>query len=793
MPLISRQLASFPRRGRSSLAHRATTPPGSSAGNPIAGAVLWLALAGIAAARGGLVERGLQAAELEQHAAAVCFCSAAAPAAESPDGQSDGVSQPLVIEEPPAVLEAVHPRTEADWDHLEALARFSAGRVLERKGKLAEALRHYQRAWRYDPKAVAAAESAVRLALTLERRDEAARIVLATTSDGAFTATQLMEVAVHLSRQGRWEEATGVFERLLARRKDKEPTLGDVALRLELGRLEFLLGHGKKAAEQFAFVAQAFRDPEKFGFDRQEQKRLVKNPAAAWRLFGKCFLEAGRIEEARNAFQKAHQLDPNRGLLGYDLATVALKTNQPEQALEELEHYFQAHATKEKSAPYVLLAEILEKLDRKDELLDRLESLHKEDPENVALGYYLAQRYVLAEKYDQAEPLYRQLLEKQPAADGYRGLARLLYRKHRLADMLALLGQMIEKDVPLQILEADVDGPWKDSQWVSQLVAEARKQLQSGDKAFTPSVAAAALLLAVEAEQLDAAEQFLAQARKMKEKPQLMRQLWLELASSLLSEEHYSKAAQLLQEGLEQGVVPNDNPLGYSYLAGALEMAGQTDKALQAAHKAVKLGDEAPRYLSRLGWVLYHAGRNEQAREVYLKLVERHDNDFTSAQVRRVVRDAKLVLSNLAVEENHLEEAEKWLEEVLDEFPNDVSALNDLGYLWADRSTRLQRAHRMIRQAVEADPENAAYRDSLGWVLYRLGQLEEAAKELEKAAAARSDPVILDHLGDVQHALGRIEQAKQSWKKAVEAFEKESQKEQADRVREKLRKDHPPK
>lgn len=733
---------------------------------------------------GGNLATGGQPADFERHFAVIhCSTQQAGPQTPQHDGAKEEAFEPLVLDEPPAALAAVRRRTEADWDRVEAMARYSAGRVLERQGKLAEAVRQYQRAWRYDPKATAAAEAAVRLALTLQRREEAARIVLKTTAPDAFTATQLMEVGVHLSRQGRWEEAAGVFERLLARRTDVEPTLGDVALQLELGRLEFVLQRPDKAAERFAFVANALSNPEQYGLDRSKQDRLIKDPAAAWRLFGRCFVEAGRLQEARDAFRKAHELDPNRGLLGYELATAALKANQPEEALDELQHYFQSHTAKEGLAPYVLLGEILEKLDRRGELLTRLETLHREDPENAPLGYYLAQQYVLAKRFESAEPLYRRLLETQPAAEGYRGLAGLLYRDRRSADMLELLGRLIENGISLEILDADSETLLRDPQWVSELIAEARKQYQADPKGFSTNVAAAAVLLAVEAEQFDVAEQFFAEVQQNKHR--LVRQLWLELSLSLLGKKHYSRAAELLQKGIEQEIVPADNPLGCFYLAGALEMAGRTDEALEVARKAAKLGDEAPRYLLRIAWVLYHAGRNDQARETYRRIVEKHGGDFASEEVRQAVREAKLALSNMAVEEDRAE-AERWLEEVLDEFPDDVSALNDLGYLWADANTRLERACRMIRRAVQADPDNAAYRDSLGWVLYRLGQLEEAVAELEKAAAAEPDPVIFDHLGDVQHALGRGEQAKQSWMKAVEAFEKDGKRQQADQIRQKL-------
>ena len=58
--------------------------------------------------------------------------------------------------------------------------------------------------------------------------------------------------------------------------------------------------------------------------------------------------------------------------------------------------------------------------------------------------------------------------------------------------------------------------------------------------------------------------------------------------------------------------------------------------------------------------------------------------------------------------------------------------MNDLGYLWADENQHLQRAYRMIQKAVEGDPDNAAYRDSLGWVLYRLGRIDEEVAWTER-------------------------------------------------------------
>ncbi len=85
----------------------------------------------------------------------------------------------------------------------------------------------------------------------------------------------------------------------------------------------------------------------------------------------------------------------------------------------------------------------------------------------------------------------------------------------------------------------------------------------------------------------------------------------------------------------------------------------------------------------------------------------------------------------------------------------------------------------MILQAVEAEPDNAAYLDSLGWVLFRLGRFDEAVVQLEKAAAIdEPDPVILDHLGDAYQGLA-VSSRPGAWRRAAEGFRKAKESEKA--------------
>ncbi len=174
--------------------------------------------------------------------------------------------------------------------------------------------------------------------------------------------------------------------------------------------------------------------------------------------------------------------------------------------------------------------------------------------------------------------------------------------------------------------------------------------------------------------------------------------------------------------------------------------------------------------------MLYYCKRNAEAMAAYRKLIDEFDGDHAVAETRQVVREARMALSNLAALKGDEPQAEQWLEEVLDEFPDDPGALNDLGFLWADRGKNLARAERMIRRAVAADPKNAAYRDSLGWVLFRTGKYAAAAAELEKAAGVETpDGLVLDHLGDAYLKTGQRDKAAAAWRKAAEAFRKEKE------------------
>lgn len=119
---------------------------------------------------------------------------------------------------------------------------------------------------------------------------------------------------------------------------------------------------------------------------------------------------------------------------------------------------------------------------------------------------------------------------------------------------------------------------------------------------------------------------------------------------------------------------------------------------------------------------------------------------------------------------------EQALRRVLEVDPDHPGALNDLGYLLAEEGRDLEAARRMTERAVRQEPANAAFVDSLGWALFRLGRLDEAQKYLERAAGLRpDDPEILEHLGDVYRARGDHGAAQRAYRRALEVGEEGSE------------------
>ncbi len=135
--------------------------------------------------------------------------------------------------------------------------------------------------------------------------------------------------------------------------------------------------------------------------------------------------------------------------------------------------------------------------------------------------------------------------------------------------------------------------------------------------------------------------------------------------------------------------------------------------------------------------------------------------------------NALFMLGSIYEREKKYDRAEEQFKKVLAADPLNGPAANYLGYMLADRGVRLEESVKYIQKALELDPNNGAYLDSLGWAYFKMHRLDLAEGPLEKAARLiTDDPTILEHLGNLHLALGKEKLAEQEWERALKEWPK---------------------
>ena len=690
----------------------------------------------------------------------------------------------------PEPFTPITPRDEADEDRIKATTLIIQGQIAERRGNPEEALPAFQRAYRYASDGGPILRDIVSLAFRLKRNGTAARYAVLQAEQAPIDADLVTRVAEYLAQRPDYPRALKLY--LQAREmRSGEPLDADwVRLHYELGRLQFLTKDYVNSANSFALVRDALEDPKIFEAEARDFASLIEKPQMTYSLFAEAFLEAGRFDEAAAMIRRAFEAKPDPAMFALQMARIDQRRGKVAPAIERLNEYFAAKSSAAGSEPYVLLQKLLKSKHTTEDqaqgaLRDRLTKLYQEDPENAALGYYLAQLLIEIGDLSTAEEVLAPLAKAEPTLDAFEGLLEIYRRGSNTKDLLTTLGDIADQVGGLEQLGEQATAVTNDADLVGRLVETATRWQKDSPESLTGDIALGVAMVAVAGDRFDDAEKFFQIA--IKDKAADEGGVLTTWALELFFAEQYDRAARVFQRLIDDKVRPEATGLLHFYLAGALEMAGKTDGAIRAAKKAAEL-DPSTRNKSRVGWVLYHAKRFADAEREYLKLIDEFDSKHDSIENREFMRETRLVLSNLCVEQHRWAEAEEWLEQILDEYPEDIGAMNDLGYLWVDQGKRLERSLKMIQAAVADQPENMAYVDSLGWAYYRLGRYAEAVEQLEKAASEEEpDGVIYDHLGDAYLKNNQKAKAIEAWQKAVDAFKKDNRRSEIKKTQTKIK------
>ena len=675
------------------------------------------------------------------------------------------------LDDPAEPLVPKKPRTPEEQNRVDAVSWYMTGQLLEKRSEFNDALEAYKKAVALDPKSAEITKALVMLAFSLNQTDEAVKYALKAIELDPEDYQILRRLGVHMAQQRKVPQAIELLVKAIESPKLKENKSAFVMLNRDLAIMYTAIGERVKAADSYEVVFEALQDPKKFDLNFVQRKSLESNPATTFAQIGQAFIDAERPKLAVQAFEAALKARRGKpGVLSYNLAEAYMQTKDYDKALEHIQAYFDAQLQTKGRDAYELLAKILKAKNENKELIARLEKMAEEDARNTKLQYFLAEQYLEDDQLDKAEALYKKTLDGGKDPEGFAGLASVYRRQNKPVELFEALAEAVEAGSPIEELSGEIEAIGSDEKLAERLLDIAEKQVNDGNS-LNYGEARIAGKIAAAVKRTDAAVKFFELA--MSQRREESDKIYEDIGGVFFDTDDYPKAATWYQKAIDDAAVGNKIQFLYR-LSQAEEMAGNTDEALVAVKKALSQLPDVSLLHFQEGWIYFHSKRYDDAikkfQEIDSKFKNGHEED------KRIVRRSLSLLSSLFVEQGDLRKGEEVLEKIYAEDPEDPSINNDLGYLYADHGKNLEKAKSMIQIAIKAEPENPAYLDSMGWVLYKLGDYKEALPYLEKAVKLPNggDATIYDHLGDCYARLKQLDKAQEAWQKALDDAKKQS-------------------
>lgn len=720
---------------------------------------------------------------------------APATSAEPPKASSENA---LKLEDPPALFVPARPETVDSKRAAELAELFVAARAHEVRRQWNEALELLDKCVAIDPENLAVLKRQSRLNLALGRIDKGLEISRKVLNIEPGDVDSLRLVVGLYERRGQFPNAEKLLADTLANAKlDKK---SPAALYAHFARGMLFAGRlqqPEKAVEEMIQVMDLLDDKQAGLGNSQEANRILgADPSRIYFNFGRVFAATQRWDQAARAFERGIGYNPDDPIMSVLLVSSLLEAKKPEVALAQLENAFRRKP--EAREIYELLPRILTRLNRKGDVIPKLESLSAASPNNPGIISVLADQYREAGMTAKAKTLYEELIRIRPDPQGFGALASSMIKDKKYDGFLDLLSQAMTTPRGLESLRPQLESLAVASDQSAAVLDAAIKRLEKDPKAFQKPTYNSLFYLARQSELWDRLVKLRGLAAKADPSADSLR----ELAVTQYEAGNFADAAKVMQELFDK--FPNEKDkrnlvilaqfqVQAKLAADALKTLdevlridssdasalrwkiftlsdlGRLDEAIKLGREVLAKAPEDVDFNRVLGAILTKAHRYDEAIKFYRELLKQHPANNDLARV------AHSGLSIIYVNRDDFANGEKELEELLKRDPDDAGVNNDLGYLYADQGKRLGEAEGMIRKAVAEDPENSAYLDSLAWVLYKRGQYEEALRNMEKAIsiARRSGPdgTLFDHLGDILFRLKRFDKAREAWNEALEHIE----------------------
>jgi len=478
--------------------------------------------------------------------------------------------------------------------------------------------------------------------------------------------------------------------------------------------------------------------------------------------------EAGRFEEAAEAYARVREVAPGRFGAYFFGAQALAQLDKAGEAIPILENGLRI---RDDVPEYLLLLgglyEETDQLDKAIELYGKgLENISKPD---LRLNHRMGLALMSAGRFGEAIPLLEKLVGISPEAEI--DLARALRGEKRLQEAVEVLEGVLRQD------PHDIEANFELAKTLAVLGEKERARAKF--------------------EYLTRVDDPRAEAHRRYFKTNL----------ALLYEEEgrFDEAIELLEQVVEEDPEDVDSKLTLFF---AYKEASRVEDALSLTEELIREYPEGPYVLIARAQAL---AANDQLDEG-VKLLQAESAKTAEPELllvaasqlffaREMFGESASVVQEGLIEypgsgrlrfqlgaiyerQSDFGAAEEEFKKILQDNPDDADVLNYLGYMLVDRGVRLEEATGYIKRAVELDPFNGAYLDSLGWAYFKQDDWHQAELYLQKAIRLnRSDPVIFEHLGDLYTKMENLERAQEYYERSIA---NQAKQDELERVKRKL-------
>ena len=497
----------------------------------------------------------------------------------------------------------------------------------------------------------------------------------------------------------------------------------------------------------------------------QKITELAPTDVDSWLMLGRLQKVAQNSVEAQNSFKRALAIDPGNEDALTGLAQVYLDLGDNASAAELIKKLADKSPSQRSLRALASAYEQMKEYALASDALTR--AIEMNPPDASDLKHELAQDQVFAKQYAAALSTYQELVEDEPSdAQAFLRMSQI-YREQKdfaKAREMSDKAKSIEPDNieirynEVGILEAEGKVSGAITSLNDLLVSTQKRSYSQEEKANRMALLEKLSNLY---RTVDQTEPAVATLREMADlDPSLASRLTAEIIIVYQSGKDFAKAEQEADAAVKKW--PDDRTIHLTH-ASLLADMGKVEPA--AAEVKKLLGGKDDRETDLALAEIYDKGKK------YDEMAKALDAAEKLSQTNEEKEGVWFMRGAMYEKQKKEEKSEAEFRKVLEIDPDRADTLNYLGFMLADRNVKLNEALQMITKAVNQEPNNGAYLDSLGWVYFRMGRLQEAEDNIRKALVfTPRDATVHDHLGDVLMKESKVRDAVAQWEASLKEW-----------------------